>query len=428
MAAVATTTATDLSGPSRTTATQRVRLISPDSLATHNKLESLWVSYQGKVYDVTDFAPDHPGGDDLIMRYAGKDMGDIMDDVDEHSHSTSAYELLEEYCIGRLPLTQEEEGLAAPASIGGADFTGKDDAVVITDDFIPPDTDSKGDYQKHAFLDLSKPLILQVWNAKFGKDFYLQQVHSPRHLKEPARLFGPWYLEMLTRTSWYVVPIVWMPISIALYVRSAYQFSQWGQDNLSNGITTATASAYVNMTSNGYNNEQLKSFLSQSGVGFGLSEITPSAVASTLLFFLLGIFIWTILEYTLHRFLFHVDNYLPDRPFFLMLHFLLHGIHHYLPMDRLRLVMPPTLFFLLSYPFTQLAHGIFPPAIANGLISGAFFMYVGYDMMHYALHHTKLPAYIKEMKKYHLEHHYKNYEQGFGVTSRFWDWVFGTEL
>ena len=42
---------------------------------------------------------------------------------------------------------------------------------------------------------------------------------------------------------------------------------------------------------------------------------------------------------------------------------------------------------------------------------------VFYDCTHYALHHTKLPAYLREVKKYHLAHHYKNYELGFGVTS-----------
>ena len=434
MTSVATSTATDLSGPSKTAATQRVRLISPDTLATHNHEDSLWVSYNGKVYDVTEFAPDHPGGDDLIMRYAGKDLGDIMDDVDEHAHSMSAYALLEEHCIGRLPLSQEEEGLAAPSKEGGAGFSGKNESVVITDDFVPPDTDSKGDFKQHAFLDLSRPLIMQVWNAKFGKEFYLEQVHSPRHLKEPARLFGPWYLEMFTRTSWYVVPIVWLPISFALFLRSAYQFSQWGKSDLGAGLTgsptaAVAASAFVNMTSavKSEGNQSLLAF-TQSSTGTALNQISASAVASTIPFFVLGIFIWTILEYGLHRFLFHVDNMLPDRPFFLMLHFLLHGIHHYLPMDRLRLVMPPLLFTVLSLPFTRLAYSLFPAAVANGIISGAFFMYVGYDTMHYALHHTKLPAYIKEMKKYHLEHHYKNYEQGFGVTSRFWDWVFGTEL
>lgn len=33
------------------------------------------------------------------------------------------------------------------------------------------------------------------------------------------------------------------------------------------------------------------------------------------------------------------------------------------------------------------------------------------------LHHTQLPTYLKEMKKYHLAHHYKNFDLGFGVTS-----------
>lgn len=91
--------------------------------------------------------------------------------------------------------------------------------------------------------------------------------------------------------------------------------------------------------------------------------------------------------------------------------------------------MPPPLFAALSFPFTRLAYIIFPSAaMANGVISGAFAMYVCYDMMHYALHHTKLPAYMRMMKQYHLEHHYKNFELGFGVTSKIWDYVFGTLL
>lgn len=44
-----------------------------------------------------------------------------------------------------------------------------------------------------------------------------------------------------------------------------------------------------------------------------------------------------ILEYTMHRFLFHIDEHLPDHPAALTLHFLLHGIHHYIPVRPLRL-------------------------------------------------------------------------------------------
>jgi 4-hydroxysphinganine ceramide fatty acyl 2-hydroxylase len=39
-----------------------------------------------------------------------------------------------------------------------------------------------------------------------------------------------------------------------------------------------------------------------------------------------------------------------------------------------------------------------------------------------------LPAYYRELKKYHLQHHFADFENGFGVSNRFWDKVFGTEL
>ena len=41
---------------------------------------------------------------------------------------------------------------------------------------------------------------------------------------------------------------------------------------------------------------------------------------------------------------------------------------------------------------------------------------------------SRLPSFYQEIKKYHLQHHYADYQNGFGVTSKFWDKVFGTEL
>jgi len=52
----------------------------------------------------------------------------------------------------------------------------------------------------------------------------------------------------------------------------------------------------------------------------------------------LGSFIWTLVEYGMHRFLFHIDQWLPDNRWFLTAHFLLHGVHHYLPTDRFPLL------------------------------------------------------------------------------------------
>lgn len=333
---------------------KRIRIYTAEDVATHTTPSSCWVSRESKVYDVTAFIDDHPGGDDLILAHAGQDIGEVMKDKLEHEHSESAYSMLDEYIIGR---------------VGVGEAVVRDDWEA-PDDFHPDATDSAKDYEKNAFLDLRKPLLRQVWEANFSKSYYLQQVHQPRHLKESARLFGPDILEMCTRTEWYVIPIVWGPITAYLFLRSLFQF-------------TGPLPPF---------------FESPSLPLYYLSSITADSIAKTMLCFFLGNFIWTLLEYTLHRFLFHIDHVLPDTPAFLTLHFLMHGIHHYLPMDRLRLVMPPPLFFTLQLPFTQLAYLVFPVAVANGIISGAFTFYIGYDCMHYALHHTKLPEYIKQQK------------------------------
>ena len=51
-----------------------------------------------------------------------------------------------------------------------------------------------------------------------------------------------------------------------------------------------------------------------------------------------GLLLWTLTEYWLHRLLFHWE---PDHPLGNRLHFIIHGVHHDHPNDRLRLVMPP---------------------------------------------------------------------------------------
>ena len=221
---------------------------------------------------------------------------------------------------------------------------------VATEDFHPDDTDVAADFEKCEFLDLRRPLLRQVWEGNFSKSFYLSQIHQPRHVADSARLFGPDYLEMFTRTVWYVVPMFWLPIASYLFLLSIVQGSYSAPYARSSFPYTSPP------------NFSLESLLNVPGI----------SVARSFVCFLVGNVIWTFLEYTLHRFLFHVDELLPDKPSFLVLHFLTHGVHHYLPMDRLRLVMPPVLFLVLSFPFTRLAYIIFPTFIANGIISGSF--------------------------------------------------------
>ena len=81
---------------------KRVRIYALEDLEQHKSVQSCWVAFKGKVYDVTTFVADHPGGDDLILNNAGTDVEHIMKDKDFHDHSDSAYEMLEEYAIGRL--------------------------------------------------------------------------------------------------------------------------------------------------------------------------------------------------------------------------------------------------------------------------------------------------------------------------------------
>jgi len=59
--------------------------------------------------------------------------------------------------------------------------------------------------------------------------------------------------------------------------------------------------------------------------------------------FVVGLLVWTFLEYLLHRFLFHMTARTPEERF---RSFMVHGYHHEFPNDKLRLVAPP----LMSWP------------------------------------------------------------------------------
>ena len=137
----------------------------------------------------------------------------------------------------------------------------------------------------------------------------------------------------------------------------------------------------------------------------------------------LGLFIWTLVEYAMHRFIFHYE---PKSRWGKRLHFLLHGVHHDYPQDASRLVLPP----VVSIPLACIFYGLFTvvfgylaPAAFAGLLLG----YLCYDMIHYATHHLPMKRGIGPwLKQYHMRHHYKDDHNGYGVTSPLWDYVFRT--
>lgn len=146
----------------------------------------------------------------------------------------------------------------------------------------------------------------------------------------------------------------------------------------------------------------------------------------TVQFFLLGLFVWTLVEYLLHRFLFHFQ---PRAKFLQRIFYLIHVIHHEYPQDSLRLVMPP----VLSVPMAILFYLLFSAFLTTGAFEsfalGFGVGYLSYDMIHYSVHHLPLKGRVGQfLKKHHLKHHFNEEHHGFGVSSPFWDHVFRTDF
>lgn len=267
---------------------QTLPTIPTEDIASRNTKASCYVTIGSDVYDITTFLVDHPGGPDLILEFGGKDVGKIMDGEGSHTHSEAAYEILRENLIGftakapvlkfaatsqnrtdRLPIPPNADGIRERRENGSTPERTIPAPERTTPVIYPAtgmssvadlsrDTDMVADYRVHQFLDLKKPLLKQVWNGGFTKDFYLEQVHRPRHYPGggSAPLFGN-FLEPLSKTAWYVIPIVWLP-----------------------PITYGSSLAYQNLPS-------FLQFVS---------------------YWLTGLGLWTLVEYGLHRGLFHVDK------------------------------------------------------------------------------------------------------------------------
>lgn len=235
-------------------------------VASHNTAKSCYVTSGRNVYDVTDFLEDHPGGGDLILEYAGKDVADIMTDEISHEHTEAAYEILQDCHIGFV--ASDATAVSSKAKASGADVGEETRPAYETtgmsrEEDLSVETDYTMDYKTYKFLDLNKPLFMQLWNGGFSKEFYLQQVHRPRHYRggESAPLFGN-FLEPLSKTPWYMVPIMWLP-----------------------PVTYSTM------------------------IGFaGLGNVSLAAT-----YWVGGVCLWTLIEYLMHRFLFHVDEYDPRK-------------------------------------------------------------------------------------------------------------------
>ncbi|KAH6867382.1 hypothetical protein B0T10DRAFT_572372 [Thelonectria olida] len=68
-------------------------------VAEHNSPEDAWLTIHGQVYDVTKYLADHPGGADVLTEAAGTDASEEFDNA---GHSEDAFEIMKDYCVGKL--------------------------------------------------------------------------------------------------------------------------------------------------------------------------------------------------------------------------------------------------------------------------------------------------------------------------------------
>lgn len=190
---------------------------------------------------------------------------------------------------------------------------------------------------------------------------------------ESPPMFENKFLDGFSRVPWYVVPLVWVPVSIASFAV---------------GMTT---------------------FALPLGASLG-------AAAG-------GLFVWTLAEYWLHRTLFH---WTPATSWGPRMHFFLHGVHHEWIDDRFRLVMPPAAAAALAIVFYGLWYlllGVWTLPFMAGKIAG----YIAYDMTHYYVHHGKVRGlWFKRLRAHHMNHHHNKKGRKYGVSTTLWDHVFRT--
>ncbi|NXH40223.1 FA2H hydroxylase, partial [Dicaeum eximium] len=347
------------------------------------------VSCRRRLYDLSGFVRLHPGGEQLLRRRAGTDVSAALDGP-PHRHSENARRWLEQYYVGEIEPGDEQvppnrergghgpwgnPGAPTVSASGAASRVNKGHGVHC---LLPQD-----------LVDWQKPLL---WQVGYLGEKYDEWVHQP--VDRPIRLFHSDFLEFLSKTAWYVVFMVWTPVVLYL--------------------------SWVSYTSLAQGNTRLFS-------SFTTEYSIPVHKYYFPFIFLFGMILWSLLEYLIHRFVFHMKP--PASNYYLItLHFLLHGQHHKSPFDSSRLVFPPVPASLVIGFFYGVLRLLLPAVLGLAVFVGGLCGYVIYDMMHYYLHYgsPRKGTYLYGLKAYHVKHHFEHQKSGFGISTRFWDYPFQT--
>lgn len=135
--------------------------------------------------------------------------------------------------------------------------------------------------------------------------------------------------------------------------------------------------------------------------------------------YVVGLVAWTLIEYLLHRALFHHAPILSR----------IHELHHRSPQD---LIGTPAWvsaligLILVAGPLCVVLGFDLSIAATAGIATG----YLWYVFVHYATHHwrPRRNSYLYRARLRHARHHHLSHSGNFGVTTSTWDHVFGTAL
>ena len=162
-------------------------------------------------------------------------------------------------------------------------------------------------------------------------------------------------------------------------------------------------------------------------VGLGVAALISEARSMTrvVVLFLTGVLSWGLLEYCLHRLVFHFEAQSEKGRKFV---YAMHLSHHAKPKDMDDLFASLSLSLPLASGYCLLAWALTGSWQAMvylfiGLTAG----YFSYEFLHYqAHHHSPRLGVLRYLKKYHLLHHHQSSALHFGVTSPVFDYLFGT--
>jgi sterol desaturase/sphingolipid hydroxylase (fatty acid hydroxylase superfamily) len=149
---------------------------------------------------------------------------------------------------------------------------------------------------------------------------------------------------------------------------------------------------------------------------FGVPAVIGLALA--------GFITWTLVEYVLHRWVFH---FVPEGRLQEKLQFLIHGLHHADPVDPTRLVMPPAAAIILAVVLFSLFRLPLGAQRVEPFFAGFLVGYLCYDYIHFCVHFFQPRTRLGRMlKQNHMIHHFVSHNSRWGVSSPLWDYVFGT--